>query len=100
MLLDNGDDVNIPGDIHGTALQAACRKGHENTVQKLLDNGADVNIQDGMYSTALQAACLNRHKNIVQMLLDKGADVNCYHNDSDTPFNLLFMYLEKILNIQ
>ncbi|OGE53750.1 hypothetical protein PENARI_c007G07930 [Penicillium arizonense] len=64
------------GGRYGNALQAACSKGHDNTVQILLECGADVNAQGGLYRNALQAACSEGHDNTVQLLLECGANVN------------------------
>jgi ankyrin repeat protein len=74
-LLDLGAYVNVQGGPYGNALQAACSKGHDNTVQVLLEHGADANALGGGWN-ALQVACFNGHHKIVQVLLEHGADVN------------------------
>lgn len=77
-LIENGADVNAPGGIYGSAIQAASRYGRIDIVQLLLEHGADVNIPGGEYGSALQAACASFEDNLdlVQMLLDAGADIN------------------------
>lgn len=53
------------------ALQAASRKGNQNTIKLLLGKGANINIQGGKYSTALQAAasCSLVGEQMVEVLL-------------------------------
>ena len=62
-----------------SALQAASRMGHTNTVERLLTL-PEVKVnekpagEDGL--TALQAACKGSYWNIAQILLQAGANVN------------------------
>ncbi|KAJ5225481.1 hypothetical protein N7468_006706 [Penicillium chermesinum] len=77
MLLDRGADVNTHDRLYGSALHAACIRGHSNVVQVLVDRGAD--IEGEHFESALQAACAGGHSNIVQILLDRGADIEGEH---------------------
>ena len=65
-LLERGADVNAQGGIYGSALQAACSRGHNKIVQMLLEWGADINADNEYYGSALQAACSEGHDKIVQ----------------------------------
>ncbi|KAJ5605672.1 hypothetical protein N7510_008453 [Penicillium lagena] len=75
-LRGQGVDVNAQGEKYGSALLAACSRGHENVVQMLLDHGADVNAQGEAYGNALQVASSEGYETVVQMLLDHGANIN------------------------
>ncbi|KAL3451657.1 ankyrin repeat-containing domain protein [Aspergillus insuetus] len=58
------------------ALMAASRGGNIDMIQVLMDNGADVNVkdEDGYYGTALQAASIDGHLETVGFLLQNGAE--------------------------
>ncbi|KAK5633165.1 hypothetical protein RRF57_008879 [Xylaria bambusicola] len=75
-LLEKGADARIQGGKYGSALQAACGRGHIDVVHLLLGRGADVNVQGGKYGNTLQAACSSHNIKTVRLLLDRGADVN------------------------
>lgn len=72
--------INVDTQIYGeTALLAATRGGHADTVRILLDAGADVNIHSGRYGrTALHEAVWKGHMEVIRLLLSAGADVNAY----------------------
>jgi ankyrin repeat protein len=76
MLLDKRADVNGPGGLYGSALEAAALLGKEEIVEMLLGKEADINTPGRVYGSALQAALFGGQKKIAAMLLDKGADVN------------------------
>lgn len=76
LLLDRGVDANDAAFCYGTALQAASRFGHLNTVQLLLSAGADVNVLQGRHQTALRAAIIGGYTDVVRLLLDHGADID------------------------
>ncbi|KAI5850265.1 ankyrin repeat-containing domain protein [Morchella snyderi] len=60
-----------------TALQAAAKEGHLETVNLLLNRKGGVNAPAGRYGrTALQAAAEGGHLDIVERLLQEKADVN------------------------
>ncbi|KAK5949202.1 hypothetical protein OHC33_009743 [Knufia fluminis] len=63
---------------HGTALQAAARRGYRDVVEMLINKRADVNAQGGEYGTALQAASSKGLRDVVQILIDNGAQVNAH----------------------
>lgn len=59
-----------------TALIAAARKGHTETVELLLSKGANIHLQNNEQGTVLIAAARNGRYGIVELLLSKGADIN------------------------
>ncbi|KAA0172617.1 hypothetical protein FNF27_05843 [Cafeteria roenbergensis] len=58
-----------------TALMAAARHGHNDTVELLLDRGADLGATGSYGTTALTAAAAGGSKATVELLLDRGADL-------------------------
>ncbi|KAJ5415092.1 hypothetical protein N7465_003787 [Penicillium sp. CMV-2018d] len=76
ILLDKGVNINVPGGLHGNALQCASAGGYKEIVQLLLAKGVDINVPGGLHGNALQCASAGGYKEIVQLLLAKGADVN------------------------
>jgi hypothetical protein len=72
-LLDKGAEIDALGRAYGTALQAACIRGHVEVVRLLLSRGADANARGGRYRDALCAACFRGDETIVKLLLDAGA---------------------------
>jgi tetratricopeptide (TPR) repeat protein len=70
-LLSKGADVNAPGGLCGTPLQAASSRGCEKIVKLLLSKGADVNAPGGRHGTALQAASSGGHEKVVELLLSE-----------------------------
>lgn len=75
LLVDHGADVNIVCD-HGTALTAACKRGHRQVVEFLLERGARVDTFETLETTALIEALRSGHIEIAELLIAKGADVN------------------------
>jgi ankyrin repeat protein len=75
VLSRNGADIDAEGG-SGTALQAACYKGHKMIAELLLKNGANANAVAGLYINALGAASSAGYKLLVKWLLENGANVN------------------------
>lgn len=73
-------DVNKPGGLFGSALQAATWTGKTGVVRILLNKGAHVNACGGKYRSPLNAAVFRGHWDIVEMLLGQGAKPDCYHS--------------------
>ncbi|KAJ3754924.1 ankyrin repeat-containing domain protein [Lentinula raphanica] len=69
-------DINMSGEILGTAAQAAASGGHQEILEQLLSAGADINAQGGYHGTALQVAAFCGHRNVIQLLLAKGAAIS------------------------
>ena len=80
LLLDQGADANLTGDVYDT-LGAAASSGSLEIVSLLLDRGADVNLTCG---SSLASGALNGHLEMVTLLLDRAADVNVTSGDYGT----------------
>jgi ankyrin repeat protein len=78
LLLGKGADINAQGGSHGSALQAASAKGHEQVVEILLEGGAKIDAQDE-YHSVLKAASASGHERVVKILLDNNANVNAHN---------------------
>lgn len=78
-------ELNAIGGFHGSALQAACYRGHLQVIRFLCSRGVDVNIRGGEYETAINAAACMGHELIVQHLLDLGADISITDSSERTP---------------
>ncbi|QYT03170.1 hypothetical protein H0G86_010139 [Trichoderma simmonsii] len=70
-------DVNVPGGLFGSALQAAAYSGQTPTIGLLLNRGAHVNARGGKYGSALNAAVIAGNWDTVEVLLDAGATPDC-----------------------
>jgi hypothetical protein len=74
--LQEGIDVNMPGECNSTALHAASESGEKNIVEFLTSKGALVDPKDAFSMTPLFYAACNNYQDIVDLLLADGADVN------------------------
>ncbi len=77
LLLKNGANVNVKGNVGMTALMMASSMGHAEVVKILLDHGADVTAKfdhTGTAMTALMIASQKGHKDIVEILKRAGAN--------------------------
>jgi ankyrin repeat protein len=72
---ERNEDPNAIGGLYGTALQAACAKGHRSAVKQLCNSGVNINIEGGRHGTAINAAAYCRHQSIVQDLANLEADI-------------------------
>jgi ankyrin repeat protein len=89
MMIEKGQDINVPTPGGQTVLQLAVLRGDVAMVGLLLGNGADFDVEDartGM-TPLLTAARDGRHE-IVEMLVRFGADINAKNRDDDTPLHL------------
>jgi ankyrin repeat protein len=89
VMIEKGQDINMPIPGGQTVLQFAVMQGDVAMVGLLLGNGADFDIEDpktGM-TPLLNAARDGRHE-IVEMLVRFGADINTKNRDGDTPLHL------------
>ena len=77
-----GADVNSRSFTDETALMAAARLEHVNSV--VLFAGADVNSTDSQGNTALHWAVTNGNVECVKLLIQAGADVNIADDESNT----------------
>ena len=85
LLNTRGIDINARNVQGGTALHAAARRGHENSLQSLLISGCSRNTQDNDGNTALHLAAMCGHKICVEALLSNGANPQLRNNDGQTP---------------
>jgi ankyrin repeat protein len=72
---ERNEDPNAIGGLYGTALQAACAKGHRSAVKQLCNSGVNINIEGGRHGTAINAAAYCCHQSIVQDLANLEADI-------------------------
>ena len=56
LLLDAGADINIHGNLFGSALQAAAISGKMQVAEFLLEKGASLSCSEGRYGSAIQIA--------------------------------------------
>jgi len=87
-LLENGVDVDEPGEAEGTALHLAAYAGHLPVAELLLERGAGLEYKAGPGRTALHLAAMKGHAEIVQALLDRGAQVDPIDHELVTPLGL------------
>jgi ankyrin repeat protein len=76
MLIDAGANVDLIGNVVGSALQAAAYAGHEAIVALLIRSGANVDVTGGQYGSAIQTASYQGRKDVVALLIRSGANVN------------------------
>jgi ankyrin repeat protein len=77
--------MNAIGGRYGTALQAACIRGHSEIVAFLCSHGAEINLRGGEFTTAINAAAFAGHDKIIQYLLSLGADISITDPQGRTP---------------
>uniref|UniRef100_F6TXZ0 Uncharacterized protein n=1 Tax=Ciona intestinalis TaxID=7719 RepID=F6TXZ0_CIOIN len=87
VLLDHGANVGLRNTKQWTALDCACSKGFELTVQKLLQAQSPLNPLRGARTTPLHQACVNGHVHVVKILLDWRADVSYRLVDGRNPLD-------------
>jgi ankyrin repeat protein len=63
VLLDNGADINIRGNIENTALMSAAFCNHHNIVLLLIQRGADINAVDDGGINAIDYAMMENNEN-------------------------------------
>lgn len=85
LLNTRGIDINARNVQGGTALHAAARKGHENSLQSLLISGCGRNLQDNDGNTALHLAAMFGYRECVEALVSNGADTTVRNNEGLTP---------------
>ena len=76
-IISHGINVNATNKVNVTALEIACQKGNNKTINVLLNVGADPNIANADGYTCLHWAALNhQYLEILQGMISHGADVN------------------------
>jgi cytohesin len=88
--LQEGININTPGDCNITALHAAANSGKKDIVEFLISKGANVDAKDLSNLTPLYYAALHNYEDIADSLLAKGADVNAKGKDSYAYYTLLY----------
>jgi ankyrin repeat protein len=84
--LDAGAEMNSTDEGGGTALHAAARYGHEDTIAVLCDANADVNIvnmKNGQ--TAAWVAAQNGQEACLELLINRKSDVDQGDSDGASP---------------
>ena len=70
-------DMFRPRNPTQTPLMLACRRGHDDIVERLLSAGANINATDELtHNTALRMAVTHGHAECANILIREGADVN------------------------
>lgn len=83
VLLNHGEDVEIPNAAGSTPLMLAARKGHGGIVQLLLNKAANVNSCDYKGQTPLMHAVWGGSPDIVRVLIQNHAEVDAKTGDYD-----------------
>lgn len=74
--LNQGANVNTPGEIGDTALNLAAEFGRLEVVLRLLEAGADIEHLGGGQKTPLMNATFAGQTPVVKLLLSRGARIN------------------------
>jgi hypothetical protein len=85
LLLENGADIEAPGDYGDPVLHLVSEHGEVEVLQMLLQYKADFNSIGGCGLTPLRITSCQGHVKAAQFLLKHGADVNVQDKVSDTP---------------
>ena len=92
MMLQTPNGANLAfwatDGVHGTALHAASRHGHDAVVALLLQAGAVVHAAAGGAWQPLHQACRAGHAHVVQQLLTAGADCGARLANGQSPLHL------------
>ena len=86
--LKSGVSADARSPIGMTALMAAARNNHVETMKLLLKSGANVNQKDSNGWTALMAAAHRGHLDAVKTLIEAGAIIDIRSNDGKTAVDL------------
>jgi hypothetical protein len=71
-----GLELDTIGGQYGTALQAACARGHITVFNFLVDCGASINTPSGEFGSAINAAAAMGNHDLVQHLINMGASLS------------------------
>ncbi|MHC4558379.1 MAG: ankyrin repeat domain-containing protein [Planctomycetota bacterium] len=93
--LQEGINVNMPGDCESTALHFAACSGKKETVEFLIGKGATVNAIDAGGLTPLYHAASHNYEDIADFLLSKGADIEMKDNQGYTLLYSAIWYTNK-----
>lgn len=95
------DDVNYMSS-YGTALMAACVKGHVDIATTLLKHNADPLLADGDGNTPLLFAAMFQNKSLALLLLEHGADPNAKNvkNFSALDYAKMHQHTELIIRFE
>jgi len=80
-----GPLYNILGENRDSALMAAVKAGHTESVQLLINAGADINQRDRYGNSAFFKAIESGSAETVQVFIDAGLDVNQKNKHGHTP---------------
>jgi hypothetical protein len=75
-------------NVVGTALIAACYKGHIAVAKYLVEQGANLHEKDSQQSSALNKASWNGHLSVVKYLIEQGAKIESMDRWGWTPLHL------------
>ena len=85
MLIQNGVDLAVKGNMGWTALHFAAALGHKNIFETLTEHGGDLKAVSNEGKSPLHVTAEYGRFLIVEMLVAKGVDVNVMDNNGNTP---------------
>lgn len=77
LLLDNGANIEAPGDGAKTPLHLAASWGFTERVELLLQRGAYIDVVDRAGYSPLEYAARFGHADVVRVFLERGASFDC-----------------------
>ncbi|CAD8079248.1 unnamed protein product [Paramecium primaurelia] len=92
ILLQNGAQINQPGQFRMTPLIIASAYGHYDLVKYLIDQGAKVISKDKYGRTSCAMAARNGNVKILSLLLYHGAEYNMPDSSKNTPLHYAAAY--------
>ena len=87
LLLENGADTSIHGDLGGTAILRAVDEGNIAIVKMMLRYSVDFRQVDDLGRTILHGASINGHCDIIQLLVKAGLMVDVRGHAGETPLH-------------
>ena len=98
MILEQDNvELDAPGGIFGTALQAACVYGHIASFKLLINRGASASVSGGASGSIFHAAVRYDRLEMVQELIKHDIDLNAVNSSGATPLYLACLHGHKTM---